>query len=132
VFKPAFEHMSRGLRLAGTDDEAHSLSSNLLKSLHQPVLIENYIPGRELAVSLLEGPKGLEVLPPVEWRVDGSGTGMLSEAFKLVEPVTDRSEAQRADLPSPMGEELNGLSCRAFQLLGLRDYARFDVRLSPG
>jgi methylase of polypeptide subunit release factors len=95
-------------------------------------LIENYIPGRELAVSLLEGPKGLEVLPPVEWRVDGSGTGMLSEAFKLVEPVTDRSEAQRADLPSPMGEELNGLSCRAFQLLGLRDYARFDVRLSPG
>ena len=62
VLKPAFEHMSRGLRLAGTDDEAHSLSSNLLKSLHQPVLIENYIPGRELAVSLLEGPKGLEVL----------------------------------------------------------------------
>ncbi len=136
VLKPAYEHMSRGLCLVGTDGEAHAMASDLLESLHQPVLVEKYINGRELAVSLLEGPDGLEVLPPLEWRVDGNGTEILSEAFKLIDPVGEefgeRKEALRADLPIDLGKDLESLVRRAFQVLGLRDYARFDIRLSPG
>ena len=132
VLKPAFEHMSRGLRLARTDEEAHVMALSLLESLRQPVLVEKYISGRELAVSLLEGPNGLEVLPPLEWLVDTTGADMLSEAFKLVEPVGERNEATRAEFPSGLQKELEALACRAFQILGLRDYARFDIRLSSG
>jgi D-alanine-D-alanine ligase-like ATP-grasp enzyme/methylase of polypeptide subunit release factors len=130
VLKPAFEHMSRGLRLAETEEEVHSTALNLLESLRQPVLLEKFIPGRELAVSLLQGPDGLEVLPPLEWRVDHTGSNILSEAFKLVEPAGERREAMRAELPSDPARGLEILVCRAFQILGLRDYARFDIRYS--
>ena len=130
VLKPAFEHMSRGLRLAETEEEAHSATLDLLESFRQPVLLEKFIPGRELAVSLLEGPDGLEVLPPLEWRVDDSRSKMLSEAFKLIEPVGERKEAMRAELPFGPARDLETLVCRAFQILGLRDYARFDIRYS--
>lgn len=64
VIKPAFEHMSRGVRLIKTENEAYVATGHLLESLGQPVLVESYIPGRELAVSLLAGPTGLQVLPP--------------------------------------------------------------------
>ena len=132
VLKPAFEHMSRGLRLAETEKEAHSAALNLLESLRQPVLVEKFIPGRELAVSLLEGPDGLEVLPPLEWRINHTRNNMLSEAFKLIEPEGERKEAMRAELPLGPARDLETLVCRAFQILGLRDYARFDIRLSSG
>jgi D-alanine-D-alanine ligase-like ATP-grasp enzyme len=130
VLKPAFEHMSRGLRLAETEEEVRSATLTLLESLRQPVLLEKFIPGRELAVSLLEGPDGLEVLPPLEWRTDHTNLNMLSEAFKLTEPAGPRIEATRADLPFGPARDLETLACRAFRILGLRDYARFDIRYS--
>ena len=130
VLKPAFEHMSRGLRLAETEEEAHSATLNLLQSLRQPVVLEKFIPGRELAVSLLQGPDGLEVLPPLEWRVDPTANNMLSETFKLIEPEGERKEALPAELPLGPARNLEALVCRAFQILGLRDYARFDIRYS--
>ena len=134
VLKPAFEHMSRGLRLAQTEEEAHSLAAHLIDILHQPVLVESFIPGRELAVSLLEGSEGLEVLPPLEWCLQnaGSTSNLLTEAFKLVEPVGERREALPAELSPGFHEDIEALSRLAFKTLGLRDYARFDVRLSPG
>jgi D-alanine-D-alanine ligase len=132
VLKPAFEHMSRGLRLAQTEVEAREMARQLLESLKQPLLAEIFIPGRELAVSLLDGPNGLEMLPPLEWRVNETGLEVLSEAFKLIEPVGERREAKQANLTKDLREELEALTFRAFRVLGLRDYARFDIRLSSG
>jgi D-alanine-D-alanine ligase len=132
VLKPAYEHMSRGLGLARSADQARLMAGELLNRLQQPLLAEKYVPGRELAVSLLEGPEGLEVLPPLEWRFEEGGSGVLTEAFKLKEVAGERRDALRADLPPTLQGDLAGLARRAFQVLGLRDYARFDLRLSPG
>jgi release factor glutamine methyltransferase len=60
------------------------------------------------------------------------GSGVLTEAFKLKEVVGERRDARQADLAPRMGDELESLARQAFQALGLRDYARFDLRLSPG
>jgi D-alanine-D-alanine ligase-like ATP-grasp enzyme len=132
VLKPAFEHMSRGLGLARSEEQARATASDLLVRLKQPILMETFVPGRELAVSLLEGPGGLQVLPPLEWRFEKAGSRVLTEAFKLKEVVGERRDARQADLSPRMGDELEVLARRAFLALGLRDYARFDVRLSPG
>jgi len=132
VLKPAFEHMSRGLGLARSQEQARATASELLSRLKQPILMETFVPGRELAISLLEGPGGLEVLPPLEWRFEKMGSGVLTEAFKLKDVVGERRDARQADLSPRMGDELEGLARRAFRALGLRDYARFDLRLSPG
>ena len=70
VLKPAFEHMSRGLVLARNESDALLQAADLLPRYGQPILVETYLPGRELAVPLLVGPKGLEVLPILEWRLE--------------------------------------------------------------
>ncbi|NWF56751.1 MAG: 50S ribosomal protein L11 methyltransferase [Syntrophaceae bacterium] len=132
VLKPAFEHMSRGLGLAGSEEEARAVAAGLLQRFKQPILMESFVPGKELAVSLLDGPEGLEVLPPLEWLFEKAGSGVLTEAFKLKDIVGERRDARPADFSPRVHDELKCFARRAFQALGLRDYARFDLRLSPG
>ena len=132
ILKPAFEHMSRGLELVQDRDGARDRLPGLLSRLGQPILVEMFIPGREFAVSVVDGPRGLEVLPPLEWRADGGETGVLTEAFKLGDILPGRRDAVRADLAPAELRELADLSLATFRALGLRDYSRFDVRRSPG
>ena len=132
VLKPAFEHMSRGLCLAKTEQEARTEAAKLLDTLRQPILMEAYIPGHELAVSVIDGPDGLQVLPVLEWNLRSEEMGILTEEFKLEDPVDESQRACRAGLAGNLGKELEDLARSAFQALELRDYARFDVRLTPG
>ncbi len=132
VIKPAAEHMSRGLAVAGSAAEARVRLGDLLARCNQPLLVEQFIPGREFAVSVVDGPRGLEVLPPLEWLADGGETGVLTETFKLRHILPGRRDAVRADLAPAESRELAELSLAAFRALGLRDYGRFDVRRSPG
>jgi D-alanine-D-alanine ligase-like ATP-grasp enzyme/SAM-dependent methyltransferase len=130
VLKAAFEHMSRGIRVVATIQEAHLAAAELLESLKQPILVESFIPGRELAVSILDGPEGLQVLPILEWGIDSDEVGILTEEFKLLEPEDDRHRILKAEMPEALKAELGALALHAFQALGLRDYGRFDVRLT--
>jgi D-alanine-D-alanine ligase-like ATP-grasp enzyme/precorrin-6B methylase 2 len=132
VVKSVFEHMSRGIRLAYTGEEARRMAANLIEQAQQPVMIEAYIPGKELAVSVIDGPGGLEVLPPLEW-YSASENVFLVEKFKLVEPSgKTRPEASHPELSSPVLHELEDFARLAFKTLGLSDYARFDIRLTAG
>jgi D-alanine-D-alanine ligase len=130
VLKPAFEHMSRGVRVVHTIQEAHAAAAQLLDSLRQPILVESFILGRELAVSVLDGPEGVQVLPVLEWSVGSGEAGVLAEEFKIMDPADERHRILKADLPEDLNQELEFLAQRAFRALNLRDYARFDVRLS--
>jgi D-alanine-D-alanine ligase len=122
VLKPAFEHMSRGVVVVGTIREARTKAAEMLKSYRQPFIAESYI----------EGPGGLEVLPPLEWSLGTQRHGFLTESFKLVEPVEERQDAVRAVMSDELLGQLEGFARQAFKALGLRDYARFDLRLSEG
>jgi len=132
VIKPSAEHMSRGLAVAGSAAEARVRLGDLLARCDQPLLVEQFIPGREFAVSVVDGPRGLEVLPPLEWLAGGGEAGVLTETFKLRHVLPGRRDAVRADLATAESRDLAELSLAAFRALGLRDYGRFDVRRSPG
>jgi len=132
ILKPAFEHMSRGVRVALTAQEACDAANALLESAKQPVLVETFIQGRELAVSLIESAEGLQVLPVLEWGIGSGRTDVLTEEFKLMNPEDEEHRTLKADLPDSLNQELESLARRAFQALDLRDYARFDIRLSTG
>ena len=82
VVKAAFEHMSRGTGLTHNELEAGKMLENIIKQAQQPVMIETYIRGRELAVSVIDGPEGLEVFPPLEWYPTSKNV-FLAEEFKL-------------------------------------------------
>jgi D-alanine-D-alanine ligase len=86
------------------------------------VLIEQYIPGRELTVALV----GDEVLPIVEIRPKGGHydyeakyTAGMSEYFCP------------ADLPEPLAARIRDLGSRAAKALGCQGVVRTDFRLSP-
>jgi len=130
ILKPAFEHMSRGVMRAETEDEIQAGIAELIDRFRQPILMETFIPGREFAVSILDEGNGPRVLPPLEWRMQPGESSVLTEAFKQSDISGERQDALRAELPPDLADELENLSCSAFCTLGLRDYARFDVRLS--
>jgi len=132
ILKPACEHMSRGLVLVRDRAEAEARLADLISRLAQPILVETFIRGREFAVSVVDGPGGLEVLPPLEWKTGNGPYGVLTEDFKLQVVEPGSRDAARAELAPGELRELEALSLAAFRALGLRDYARFDVRLSPG
>ncbi len=128
IIKPAFEHMSRGLVFAQNRTEALLQAEDLIQRFKQPVLVEIYLQGRELAVPLIAGPEGPEVLPILEWRLEEGDKSILSETFKQVDPPSERM--MPAHLPWNLKEKIDGLAKKAFNVLGLRDYARFDLRLT--
>jgi len=130
ILKPAFEHMSRGLRIARTLPEGATAAYEIAERHRQPVLVEKYISGRELAVSVIDGPDGLRALPILEWIVGEGKERILGESFKLTEPPPNRRDAAKADLAPGKAAEIGDLALSAFRVLGLRDYARFDLRLS--
>ncbi len=127
VVKATFEHMSRGVGLARTRQEAEARVAEMAAAMGQPALVEAYVRGRELGISVVDGPDGPEVLPPAEWALgEWELLGEEGKAGRVSEPAI-----RRAELGAVTWRELQALALGAYRVLGLRDYARFDVRLSP-
>jgi D-alanine-D-alanine ligase len=86
------------------------------------ILVESYIPGRELTVAML----GDEPLPLVEIIPQGG----LYDYTRKYTPGASRYEVP-AQLPTKLAERIQELGQRAFQVLGCRGVGRVDLRLSP-
>jgi len=102
-----------------------------------PVLVERYLPGREFNVSVIDTDAGLRVLPlaeilfdrqdPSTWPIVSYDAKWRPDScdFKATPPHFPR------DLDPRLAEELRELAVRAYRLVGCRDYARVDFRVSP-
>jgi D-alanine-D-alanine ligase len=137
IIKPAMEDASVGITQASVVENRKELVERIrfvLKEYEQPVLIEEYIDGRELGVSVL-GTKLPRALPIEEMDfsdLPGQYRKIISfeskwdpmhEAFhkgKLVCP---------ANLPEEIAREAQAIALKAFRVMGCRDYARVDMRL---
>jgi D-alanine-D-alanine ligase len=116
IVKPVHEHMSRGLAVVRDEAEERAALARLLAA-EQAALVEELIPGRELAVSVV----GTETLPVVEWPLAGH----------VLEAEAKRSGPDPfvAPLEANVAARLAREARTAFEALGLQDWARFDVRL---
>ena len=85
----------------------------------EPMLIEEYLPGREFTVGILDG----EALPPVEIIPNG---GVYDYRHKYEVGAT--RELCPAPLEKGKTEQLKDLALCAFKALGLRDFARIDFK----
>jgi D-alanine-D-alanine ligase len=99
-----------------------------------PALIEEFIDGREIYVSVL-GASKLEALPLVEWdfsRVPEGTPKIASAEAKWDENSTrykDAPEVIVRDLPDAVTKALQQAAVDAFRSLKLRDYGRIDMRV---
>lgn len=125
VLKRPFEHGSRGVLLVENAAQASRAFKTWRSKGEHAILVEEFVEGRELAVSVLETAGGPEALPIVEVQLRERtyserakwGRGPLP----ICEAQLSRSETKR----------IEGAALRAFRVLGLRDCGRFDIRL-PG
>jgi D-alanine-D-alanine ligase len=139
IVKPAFSDASEGI----TADSIVSLGSkkmsaaieNIHKQFHQPAIVEQFIPNRELNVSVLQLGKKIEVMPIAE--IDFG-------AFKKDKPkIVDYAAKWHADsfeynntprilpakLPAKTAAKVRQYAIDAFIALGCKDYVRVDFRL---
>ena len=86
------------------------------------VLIERFIPGRELTVAVLGG----EALPIVEIKPQG---GHYDYEHKYTSGMSEYFCP--ADLPEPLAARIRELGAGAARVLGCRGVSRADFRLSP-
>jgi D-alanine-D-alanine ligase len=99
-----------------------------------PVLIEEYIEGRELYVGVLGGPKP-EPLPVLEWDFSKvpQGTPKIASAEAKWDAQSarfrDAPQLFPSDLPEHLVTELQRVAVSAYKALKLRDYGRIDMRL---
>ena len=93
-----------------------------------PLLVEQYIPGRELTVGLLGDP--VEVLPPLEISFDRLPPGYPPiNSFDAKHRYYDLVDVTRAELSPQVEAEVRRVALEAFKALELRDSARADFRL---
>lgn len=97
---------------------------------------EQYVEGREINVTLLAGPRGPEALPPTEIQFVGFGPERLKIVGYQAKWVPSSYEFQNTisciDFPpedQPIIEKMVKISLAAWEIFGLRGYARVDFRL---
>jgi D-alanine-D-alanine ligase len=126
----------------GIDD--HSLVRNVKQLMERisyihteikaPVLIEEYIEGRELFVSVL-GNDSREAMPIIEWDFTKVKRGakfatydakwnVESEGYKAPELFPD-------DIPEPVYKRIQQAAVDACSALRIQDYGRVDLRIRP-
>jgi D-alanine-D-alanine ligase len=139
IVKPATQDASIGLDQGSVVTDQRRLEervSALLQTYGPPVLVEEFIPGRELNVALIEAPE-LRTLPVSEvlFMDHGPGYWPIVTYDAKWRPGSRDYEATPprypADVSPRLAERLSLLARRAFRLLGCRDYARVDFRVRP-
>jgi D-alanine-D-alanine ligase len=137
--KPVGEEGSDGIAKASfarTEEEAIARAKFVHESLETDALIEEYIEGRELYVSVL-GNYRLTVFPPRELYF---GTVPDDEPkFATAKAKWDYDyrkkwqidNCEAKDLPDGTIKRLEHIARRVYRVLNLRGFARLDVRLSP-
>lgn len=138
IVKPALEDASVGIDVDAVVNNYRELKNRInyiFEEYCQPVLIEEYIEGRELNVAVL-GDQNPKVLPISE--IDFSKMpdhlhnivsyqakwDPLHEAYHKTIPKCP------ARLPKKIEKEAHEIALKAFKAMGCRDYCRVDMRLS--
>jgi D-alanine-D-alanine ligase len=135
LVKPAYEHCSVGLghdSIAHNREELRPIIVRQISELEQPVIAEEFIVGRELEVYLLEMGEQVRVLPIEEtvfFNKDPMQFLTYESKWEVNHPDYQASEVVLAKLTPEEQKIVESVSIEAFKKMGLRGYARFDVRL---
>jgi D-alanine-D-alanine ligase len=139
IVKPAREDGSIGIEFNAVVNSIRELMERidwLHANFNSPVLIEEYIEGREMYVGVIGNDKP-EALPVVELDLSKlpDGTPRIAAAEvkwgKGTKAYRDTKSAIATDLSEETVASLQQTAVAAYQALELRDYGRIDMRLQP-
>ena len=139
IVKPSSEDGSIGIdagSVVNTIKELMERTHYINEEFDCPVLIEEYIEGREIYMAVI-GNERPEALPPVELDLSQLPEGMPKIAGHEVKFQKDteaykKTRSAVADgLDDETVEKLKQTAVTTYQVLKLRDYGRIDMRLAP-
>jgi D-alanine-D-alanine ligase len=138
IVKPANQDASVGIEQDSVVQTQAALQSRVAQMLDRygpPILIEEYIGGREFCVGLYERPE-LTCMPIAEYEfrsIDGvwpiiTYEGKWTEGSRDYDMSTMKFPAK--NVSPPLAERLRNVAERTYRLFGCRDYARLDFRVN--
>lgn len=139
IVKPGLQDASLGLDQGSVVRDQYTLEQRvayLLETWGPPVLVEEYVAGRELNVGLAET-KELQLLPFSEiiFQSDGADLWPIVTYDAKWRPWTRDYIATPprcpADVNPRVAAKLTEIAKKAYSLIGCRDYARVDFRVTP-
>lgn len=138
IVKMANVDASEGISQASvveTEEEMAERIHFVHKNLKDDALVERFIPGRELYVSML-GNKRLEVLPPREMvfrKIEDNHNAFATYKTKWDEEYRKRWGIDNvfAELDPELEKKIAHLCKRVYKILRIDGYARIDLRLTP-
>jgi len=138
MVKPLHEGSSKGIlndQVVSSRDALVDRVARLLRDYRQPVLVEEFLPGREFTVAVLGNLPALRVLPPVELRFDTLPKGASPIYSWEAKWVWDRPDAPLDvfECPARLSVEehadLERVIRATVDTLRIRDWARIDLRM---
>lgn len=135
IVKPNAEGSSKGIPdacVAASEAELKELVSRELRLYGGPVLVEEYIHGREFTVGLLGNGDTLRVFPPMEIVFRGNTNGDYQiYSFGVKQDYTKFVNYEcPAKLDPGIEKTMVRTARRIYEALGCRDFARVDFRLT--
>lgn len=135
VVKPNLEGSSIGIgnnNLVATHASAKNMAVELLERFHQPVLVEEFVPGREVCFCLSGDEHGVNFLEAVE-DIHTSQEGFFREQLYSADIKQNRwHEMGHKLVTDEVTGTLRSTLCRLFRCLGKIDYVRVDCRIDGG
>lgn len=131
--KPAHEGSSIGISPSSKCNSCHEVRlevAKLVRLYQQPVLLEEFLSGREFTVGLIGNRQPL-VFPIMEInyaRVPETHGSIYSRQFKA-EWCEDDYYSCPACLSSELEEQIKDVALKTYRILDCRDFARIDMRL---
>jgi len=136
--KPLHEGSSKGITDSNLCWDRNHLARQtkfLLENYRQPVLVEQYLPGKEFTCAVLGNGDEATVLPIVGMNFESLPKGALPIYSFDAKFVWDRPEKPLeifqcpARITKKLQASIERVTLDAFRVLGCRDWARIDVRL---
>ena len=128
IVKPKMKAVSMGLQIVHDQNDLQAAVKEVIETYQQQALVEAFIAGREFAVGLLGDGPDLEVLPVVEFDLEGDPNAIQPQDDKMQKPLGIICPARLSDVQN---EHLLQLARDAFNALNLCDFARIDADGAP-
>jgi D-alanine-D-alanine ligase len=132
IVKPAYEGSSKGIRLSSVAENREQMTkevSHLLKDYRQPVMVEEFISGEEVTVGIIGNtpPRLVGIMRILPRKREGHFVYSLEVKRNYLNLVD-------YECPPKLSDEINQkialASLKVFKVLGCRDFARLDFRVS--
>ncbi|MFX1294292.1 MAG: ATP-grasp domain-containing protein [Promethearchaeota archaeon] len=135
LVKPSHEGTSKGIFNDSYVENKNDLKEKVQKILidyNQPVIIEEFVDGREFTVTIIGNQNPYEILPPVEISFEGIPEHAIPFCSYEVKTIWDDPESTvcPANLTNKQVEKLKSIALHAYRTIGARDFGRVDIRLN--